>query len=244
MAATYGAPGVYIEERPSGSMPIQGVGTSVAAFVGFTQRYDPGNGDPTDPDGIKPQLVTSWPQYERIYGGFIKGAVLPYAVRGFFDNGGGACYVVRVPTSPRDQPPMLELTAAARPDLQSIRVLALQDGGETHEVEVVPTPPAEGAAAPTDQFSLRVFVDGEMREEATGISFSRSATTVEKALNEQLQYVRVEIPKVSGAALAERVPEAGRYTIPEPPPSHWTPSCSKGRRRSAPATRASPSPTA
>ena len=96
MAASYGAPGVYIEEQPSGSMPIQGVGTSVAAFVGFTQRYDPTAGDPTDPDGIKPQLVTSWPQYERIYGGFAKGAMLPYAVRGFFENGGSACYIVRV----------------------------------------------------------------------------------------------------------------------------------------------------
>ena len=61
MAATYGAPGVYIEERPSGSMPVQGVGTSVAAFVGFTATYNADAGDSTDPDGVKPQLVTSWP---------------------------------------------------------------------------------------------------------------------------------------------------------------------------------------
>jgi len=59
MAASYGAPGVYIEEQPSGSMPIEGVGTAVAAFVGFTERYDVDQGDPTDPIGIKPQLVTS-----------------------------------------------------------------------------------------------------------------------------------------------------------------------------------------
>lgn len=31
----YLAPGVYIEEVPSGSKPIEGVGTSIAAFVGF-----------------------------------------------------------------------------------------------------------------------------------------------------------------------------------------------------------------
>src|ERR1041384_2217032 len=98
MAATYGAPGVYIEERPSGSMPIQGVGTAVAAFVGFTQTYNVDSGDPTDPDGVKPQLVTSWPQYERIYGGFVAGAMLPHAVRGFFENGGGTCYIVRIPS--------------------------------------------------------------------------------------------------------------------------------------------------
>ncbi len=34
--STYLTPGVYIEEVPSGSKPIEGVGTSVAAFVGLT----------------------------------------------------------------------------------------------------------------------------------------------------------------------------------------------------------------
>src|SRR4051794_9293780 len=97
MAASYGAPGVYIEEQPSGSMPIEGVGTAVAAFVGFTERYDAAQGDPTDPAGVKPQLVTSWPQYERIYGGFVRGAMLPHAVRGFFENGGSAAHICRIP---------------------------------------------------------------------------------------------------------------------------------------------------
>ncbi len=35
---TYLHPGVYIEEIPSGSKPIEGVSTSVAAFVGPAQR--------------------------------------------------------------------------------------------------------------------------------------------------------------------------------------------------------------
>ena len=33
-ASTYVSPGVYVEEIPSGARPIEGVGTSVAAFVG------------------------------------------------------------------------------------------------------------------------------------------------------------------------------------------------------------------
>src|SRR5215218_2271444 len=98
MAASYGAPGVYIEEQPSGSMPIEGVGTAVAAFVGFTASYNPAEGDDNDPDGVRPQLVTSWPQYERVYGGFARGAMLPHAVKGFFDNGGSTCYIVRIPS--------------------------------------------------------------------------------------------------------------------------------------------------
>src|ERR1041384_3686141 len=98
MAATYGAPGVYIEERPSGSMPIEGVGTAVAAFVGFTATYNADAGDPTDPDGVKPQLVTSWPQYERVYGGSAPGILLPHSVKGFFENGGTIAYIVRIPS--------------------------------------------------------------------------------------------------------------------------------------------------
>jgi phage tail sheath protein FI len=37
-AARYLSPGVYVEEVSSGSRPIEGVGTSVAAFVGFARR--------------------------------------------------------------------------------------------------------------------------------------------------------------------------------------------------------------
>jgi hypothetical protein len=37
-AASYLSPGVYVEEVSSGSRPIEGVGTAVAAFVGFARR--------------------------------------------------------------------------------------------------------------------------------------------------------------------------------------------------------------
>ena len=32
---TYLSPGVYVEEVPSGSRPLEGVGTAIAAFVGL-----------------------------------------------------------------------------------------------------------------------------------------------------------------------------------------------------------------
>ena len=31
----YQSPGVYVEEVPAGSRPIEGVGTAIAAFVGL-----------------------------------------------------------------------------------------------------------------------------------------------------------------------------------------------------------------
>ena len=34
----YLSPGVYVEEVDTGAKPIEGVGTSTAAFVGFTEK--------------------------------------------------------------------------------------------------------------------------------------------------------------------------------------------------------------
>ncbi|SFY51367.1 phage tail sheath family protein [Streptomyces sp. F-1] len=89
---TYLTPGVYVEEVQSGARPIEGVGTAVAAFVGFAQ---------TGPFH-EPTLVTNWDQYTQLFGGFTEGAYLPHAVYGYFANGGGAAYVVRIGGSGRD----------------------------------------------------------------------------------------------------------------------------------------------
>lgn len=90
------APGVYVEEFSRLPRPIEGVETSVAGFVGETER------GPT-----APTRITSWAEYEREFGGFLDQAPhttpywrLPYAVRGFFENGGLRCYIGRVVGSP------------------------------------------------------------------------------------------------------------------------------------------------
>ena len=81
----YLSPGVYVEEVDRGSKPIEGVGTSVAAFVGFTEKGP-----------REAQLITNWEQFRTIYGGFIEGAFLPTSVYGYFLNGGTRAYVMRV----------------------------------------------------------------------------------------------------------------------------------------------------
>lgn len=89
----YLSPGVYIEEI-SGLEPIEGVSTSTTGFVGMTVR-GPTSGPPT--------LVTSFPEFTRVFGDFIADSAtfhdyryLPYAVKGFFDNLGQRAYIVRV----------------------------------------------------------------------------------------------------------------------------------------------------
>lgn len=218
MATSYATPGVYIEEQPSGSMPIQGVGTSTAAFVGFTQTYNADQGPADDPQGIKPQLVTSWPQYERIYGGFVAGALLPYAVRGFFENGGGACYIVRASAGGPSQPPTLKLPSAAHADVPSINITATSDDGASYEIEVVPPIPSAEGQPPADEFTLRVYRNGEGVEELTGLGFSKAPRTLERTINEQSSYVRVQVAPVAGVALIDRLPAVGRFPLAEPLP--------------------------
>jgi phage tail sheath protein FI len=100
MAQTYLSPGVYVEEVDRGTKPIEAVGTSLAAFVGITaeaslKAIDPKTGERVVIESRlnKPTLVTSWTQYTDIFGEFASGAYLPYAVYGFFANGGSSCYI-------------------------------------------------------------------------------------------------------------------------------------------------------
>src|SRR3954466_4129800 len=91
---TYLTPGVYVEEIPAQSKPIEGVGTSVAAFVGLAP------GGPVD----KPMRIANWTQFATTFtdvlhaenGPFMEGAFLAHSVYGWFQNGGGVCWVVRV----------------------------------------------------------------------------------------------------------------------------------------------------
>ena len=90
--AEYLSPGVYVEEYDSGATPMQGVSTSTAGFVGLAER---------GPVAGQPQLVTSFADYKRMYGGYLSEAAyggnrfLPYAVEQFFTNGGSRAYIMR-----------------------------------------------------------------------------------------------------------------------------------------------------
>ena len=82
----YLAPGVYVEEIEIGAKPIEGVSTSTAGFIGEAER------GPTTP-----RLVTSWMDYQRLFGSYFgNNQYLPYAVEGFFKNGGQRCYIARI----------------------------------------------------------------------------------------------------------------------------------------------------
>jgi uncharacterized protein len=79
-------PGVYVEEIPSGVRTITGVATSITVFVGWAAK------GPTD----RAELVLSWTDFERKFGGLDNRSYLGYSVYHFFSNGGSTAYIMRL----------------------------------------------------------------------------------------------------------------------------------------------------
>lgn len=76
---------IVIQEEPPKLRTIQGVATAVGACVGITRK---------GPIGVA-TLVTSYAQFERVFGGEIGEGDAAFAVQGFFANGGGRLYFTR-----------------------------------------------------------------------------------------------------------------------------------------------------
>ncbi|MDT7689994.1 MAG: uncharacterized protein QOE46_2753 [Acidobacteriota bacterium] len=116
----YLAPGVYVEEVSYRAKSIEGVGTTTTGFIGPT-RYGPVGGEP--------ELLTSFADFERIYGGIdslifeptppgtaeeTQPNFMAHAVRAFFDNGGTKLYVARVYEYDTTTTPIPDDTGSAR----------------------------------------------------------------------------------------------------------------------------------
>jgi phage tail sheath protein FI len=117
------APGVYHEEiTPAG--PIAGAGTSVAAFIGPVARLDPD-------DLTRAVPVTNWTTYTGRFGDYDDDrTMLPFAVRGFFENGGTFAYVVPVGDVADTQQMDAALAALTRrPDVSIVCVPGVVDAG-------------------------------------------------------------------------------------------------------------------
>ncbi len=123
MASTYRTPGVYVEEIRKFPPSVAPVSTAVPAFIGYTMKHK---------DGMKPMRIDSMLEFEQKFGGAfpfpitleraadgtitINGGeelavdALPkkflyYAVRAYFLNGGGPCWIVSVGVAD-DQDPL------------------------------------------------------------------------------------------------------------------------------------------
>ncbi len=91
------SPGVYVEEVSNLAPSVASVATAIPAFVGYTEK------------GTKnvPVAITSYLEYKATFGegpdyefksGNLskKGFIMANAIRMYFDNGGGKCYIVSI----------------------------------------------------------------------------------------------------------------------------------------------------
>lgn len=135
----YLAPGVYVEEIATGPVPIEGVSTSTAGFVGPTER---------GPEYAR--LVTSWLDYQRWYGGYIPDqSYLAYAVQGFFANGGQRCFVSRIVSNS---------ATAAQIDIGNLTLRAIGRGSWGNNIFVKVQPPGKESPISTEtRFKVSIW---------------------------------------------------------------------------------------
>jgi Bacteriophage tail sheath protein len=204
---TYLTPGVYVEEVPSTSKPIEGVGTSIAAFVGLAP------GGPVN----TPMRIANWTQFAKIFGDpnepdngpFMEGAYLAHAVYGFFQNGGGLCWVVRVGAADGAAGrPVAALPAAADASIEAYKAEALPDADK---VEITEEPSAgENGGDPT----YKVIVDAGTagKEEYEGLTLKKGRQNLATKVNAQSKFIKI----TEAAGLPDSRPATGTYTLSAP----------------------------
>jgi len=208
--ATYLHPGVYVEEIPSGSRPIEAVGTSVAAFVGYTER-----GPLADPT-----FISSWDEYERTFGGVQE--IVPdsesglqdpvgHSVYAFFQNGGSQAYIVRIASGD----PVKSTGCYKSGTTTLLTFTAVNEGEWGDELVVRFTPHGRLPASAVDgtdaltSFDLEVGTgsddDFEASEKFSGVTFiSTDAHYIVDVINDGSKLVTLSADDASAAQSALR----------------------------------------
>ena len=203
---TYLSPGVYVEEVEAGSRPIEGAGTAVAAFVGLA----------ADGPLNTPTLVSNWSQFTQTFGEFVPGSYLAHAVYGYFMNGGGNCYIVRIgPDGAQGNGQQKALAASPQVALGGYRVTAIEEGRAAKPLTIEVTDPG-AENAPEGSFKLLVKRDGKVVEEYDPVTTAKGAQNVVTVVNAKSKTIKIE-EVATGAALQK--PDKGAVTLKVEKPS-------------------------
>lgn len=214
------SPGVYIEEINTGPRPIEGVGTSEAAFIGFAAS-GPIN---------KPVLITSWEQYVQTFGGlqegglrngYMEGSYLGYSIYGYFNNGGRRCWVIRLPhmgvtdVTEKGNAKILEATVPTRTS-KAINALTFHaKGTPPSDISIEVTPPSSEDAG-EGAFNLRVQMDDVTEVFENVIPGKPAKGGKGRSVAEAVQtskLVTIIVEEKANTTLAERAPELGTFTL-------------------------------
>ncbi|MBK9710619.1 MAG: phage tail sheath family protein [Kouleothrix sp.] len=212
----YLSPGVYIEEIQSGPRPIEGVGTAMAAFVGFAP------GGPAN----KPMLITNWSQYVDMFGNLdesgrrnahMAGAYLSHAVYGYFLNGGGRCYVTRVVAANGKSEPAPQAQIPSRASKAVPSLTFTPKGASTSDIQIEIGPPT-GDTPPDGSFTLKVSAPGGEPEVYENVNLGRKGKPVAETVSQASKLVAVAEASSTGS-IADRSPELGNYILKAPAPA-------------------------
>jgi phage tail sheath protein FI len=181
-----------VEEVEAGSRPIEGVGTAVAAFVGLAAR-GPFNA---------PTLVTNWSQFVQNFGDFIDGSYLAYAVYGYFQNGGGACWIVRIGANGPATAAWGDILLGRERGLP-FRVSALESGPSGNDINVE----VQDASEPgEDNFKVVVTRGGNVEEVFDNATTKRGRQNIATMVKNQSRLIVIE--EVGGATAMDPAPQA------------------------------------
>ena len=140
-ALTY--PGVYIEEISSGVRTIVGVGTSVAAFLGFFKRGSMSSA----------VQVFNFSEFTREFGGLDRESEASYAIQQFFLNGGTEAWIVRAAAAGTAVASAIALKESATAANAILKITARSEGSWGDNIRVAVD---YDTTAPTQTFNLTV----------------------------------------------------------------------------------------
>lgn len=213
----YLSPGIYIEEKNGGTKPIESAGTSVAAFIGFTEKRPVGNCG-------EPHLVTNWTQFVRDFGGFVPNAYLPLAVYGYFMNGGSICYIQSVMTVEESAKKAAANNGASKPTAllpgKGEKVTTALEAQSLAAGPVMITVGEATTGDTDDQFKLVVRGPDATEETFDNLTMGRSkgARNAVDVVNRESKLIRLKELDTT-TPLSERRPASGSYTVSAPQPS-------------------------
>jgi phage tail sheath protein FI len=193
-------PGVYVEEIPSGVRTITGVATSITAFIGRAKR-GPVN---------KAVTINSYADFERTFGGLDLDSQMSFAVRNFYQNGGGQAIIGRLYHDDGGGTSKAKIAAdtvtfeAAYEGVWGNKLRAVVNHDVSADVAA-----AQGLTA-DDLFNLTVRdTDTGMAEQYLNVSMKSGPRQVDKVLSNQSKLIRVSGTLSSGDPRPTKNPAPG-----------------------------------
>jgi phage tail sheath protein FI len=143
----YLTPNVYFEFQDASPPIIRRVRSDITGFVGLAER---GSLD-------RAVQIDSWRQFQAHFGNFVSYSYLAYAVKGFFENGGRTCFIVRIAGGTAAK---ASLVFKSNNNTDVVRITAANEGSWGNKIAIALTQIRPSILS----FSLTVIRDRRDRE--------------------------------------------------------------------------------